>query len=148
MAIVYVFCEEITFRRSSITMTGRFNFVIQKLCTPRTLFCTITRDTIERNEIGGCHCRGVFIFGSYILHAIRTQCGPSEAVVYYFRYLTAARLPACFPLHSVPTKFRHIRIYLFRSYGKIWERFSASSSAFNVRSESDSENNIDFIYTK
>jgi len=91
------------------------------------------------------HCRGVFIFGSYILHAIRTQCDPSEAVVYYFRYLTAARLPACFPLHSIPSKFRHIRIYLFRSYGKIRKRFSESSSMFNVYSENDSENNIDFI---
>lgn len=42
----------------------------------------------------------VFTLGSYILHVIRTQCGPSEAVVYYFRYLTAPRLPAC--LSSAP----------------------------------------------
>jgi len=60
--------------------------------------------------------RHVFILGSYILHVIRTQCGPSDAVVYYFRYLAAARLflPVCFPpLRLAPTEFRRIYAYIF-----------------------------------
>lgn len=94
---------------------GTFNFTIQKLCTLQTSLCTITRDTIERNEIGGAIVEArVFVFGSYILHAIRTQCGPSEAVVYYFRYLTAARLPACFPpSFSVPTRNSDVSVYIY-----------------------------------
>lgn len=140
------FREEIIFRCGSIDAVT-FNFAIQKLCTLRTSFCTITWDTIERSKIGGGHCRDVFIFGCYILHVIRTQCGPSEAVVYYFRYLTAARLPACFPLHSLSRQnsdvFAYIYLVLWKNMRAFFSEFSFTFSFLLHLSpyrKSDSEN--------
>lgn len=91
------------------------------------------------------HCRDVFIFGSYILHAIRTQCGPSEAVVYYFRYLTAARLPGCFPpSFSVPTKFRRIPAYI---YSVLWKNMRTSFWQVSSRHTAARLYNSRSIYT-
>lgn len=98
-----------------------FNFAIQKLCTLQTPFYAITRDTIERNEIGGGHCRDAririwllhFACDSYTMRSI----GSCRLLLPLSDCGTSARLfpPFVLSRREIPT-YPHIFI---RPYGKI-----------------------------
>lgn len=123
---------------------GTFNFAIQKLCTLQTSFCTITRYTIERNEIGGGHCRGAririwllhFACDSYTMRSI----GSCRLLLPLSDCGTSARLFPPFIL-CPDEKFRRIRIYLFgpmEKYESVFRRVPPrvpSRLAFTPRRE-------------
>lgn len=130
-AIARVFCEKkkkITFRRRSIATWGRFNFAIQKLCTPRTvvLYDYARYDRKKRNRrmpLSGCiHIWLVhFACDSYTMRSIGScrlllplsDCGTS-----------ACLFPPSFCPDEIPT-YPHIFISV------VWKNMRAFFGEFS-----------------
>lgn len=103
---------------------GTFNFAIQKLCTLQTSFCTITRDTIERNEIGGRPLSGraysylapTFCM-RFVHNAVHRKLSSTTSVIWLQHVC-----PPVSPLHSVPTRNSDVSAYI---YSVLWKNMRA-----------------------